>query len=911
MKAVSKLIIFVLLLSVLNTVSATPSVVKIDSDKVLNISGNRTFPVYMYSLAARDNDTVNGERDEPVNASLMKGRNFTFNAPYINPGASGSNYPYWHYTIPAFEYNNLAKWCADAQLGPNRPYMTTDGGRNMSTFFCYYQADEPEYGGTRPTLSELLTDYNNIKSVDPNHIVIQSTGGTNSNLGIYNLRNFESSSDVIQIDVYSHMPEAYLNASGIRKWWNTNGSVAAFERWVWQNPMGTDASLTDINQVADPVWAAIQANAIVTEQRELMTEELIRATAYTAITMDVKGIGFFSYKGNYRLFENQTLFNYTNNLAGEIRSFNDWLIIPTNSFRWYKHNDTTNVTFSNSYTISMPIYNINMPNFNYILKHQPGNNTWYLIVVNKGNTTVNNVGITISALTVAGSYNARMLGYEYSGSASEHKTIALSVANGVFTDSFDPYAVHIYELYKITSTSSAPIIESWSNSKNNDNANEVNINTSKSITFNATANQTITTWNWYNNGQVAGNNTRMYEASFSSGGINTISVSGTNNNGTTNTITWTVYVNQTSNTYAKIGYGGVAFSSANSAFEHTVVNKGDGKVTVGLFADNCDDGTSDWTDGWTCTDQSLRPAAGTGWSKQSLDHSDIDYYVKFKEINFRTIDLGVRADTSRNSTSMQYYLSARNDGTNISLIKYNGSWNSNQTLFSRSLNNWTYAVFKVYGNTQEGYMSLTSFDNAISSAAKSSTSYTDYATGDYIRLTGGISNLTKFDDIRVIEHNRYSGSIKSHYDVSANNQSNGIIINATTPKNTNYTVSYRQKNVSSWIPIGGVYTGNQTIPINGTKYQDTEINITLFGNGSSFPEIETIEFTREQVSDSIVFPRYDVNENSTVDMNDLTLVGQYFNEVVPFPYPRHDVNMDGQVNIYDISIVGQHFGEHF
>jgi hypothetical protein len=115
--------------------------------------------------------------------------------------------------------------------------------------------------------------------------------------------------------------------------------------------------------------------------------------------------------------------------------------------------------------------------------------------------------------------------------------------------------------------------------------------------------------------------------------------------------------------------------------------------------------------------------------------------------------------------------------------------------------------------------------------------------------------------------------------------------------------------MGSWIPIGGTYTGNKTLSISGTKYQDTEINITLFGNGTSFPDIETIEFISEQAADSNVYPRYDVDENGTVDMDDLTIVGQHFNEIVSIPYPRYDVNMDGLVNIDDITIVGQNFGE--
>jgi len=56
-------------------------------------------------------------------------------------------------------------------------------------------------------------------------------------------------------------------------------------------------------------------------------------------------------------------------------------------------------------------------------------------------------------------------------------------------------------------------------------------------------------------------------------------------------------------------------------------------------------------------------------------------------------------------------------------------------------------------------------------------------------------------------------------------------------------------------------------------------------------------------------PRYDVDDNGIVDIADLVIIGQNFNQVVTSPYPRYDVTMDGIVDIADITIVCQHFGE--
>jgi hypothetical protein len=69
-------------------------------------------------------------------------------------------------------------------------------------------------------------------------------------------------------------------------------------------------------------------------------------------------------------------------------------------------------------------------------------NTKYLFVVNKDSRPISDVKITITGLT--GAMSAKTLGLETSGSGSGGRVI--SVNNGQFMDSFDSYAVHIYEV---------------------------------------------------------------------------------------------------------------------------------------------------------------------------------------------------------------------------------------------------------------------------------------------------------------------------------------------------------------------------------------------------------------------------------------------------------------------------------
>uniref|UniRef100_UPI001AEF49B7 putative Ig domain-containing protein n=1 Tax=Methanococcoides sp. NM1 TaxID=1201013 RepID=UPI001AEF49B7 len=55
-------------------------------------------------------------------------------------------------------------------------------------------------------------------------------------------------------------------------------------------------------------------------------------------------------------------------------------------------------------------------------------------------------------------------------------------------------------------------------------------------------------------------------------------------------------------------------------------------------------------------------------------------------------------------------------------------------------------------------------------------------------------------------------------------------------------------------------------------------------------------------------PRWDVNRDGVVNIQDVTLVSQNFE--TKKPHPSWDVNLDGVVNIQDLSIVAYYFGEN-
>lgn len=84
-----------------------------------------------------------------------------------------------------------------------------------------------------------------------------------------------------------------------------------------------------------------------------------------------------------------------------------------------------------------------------------------------------------------------------------------------------------------------PSITSYSNSITNDESTIVNSTTARNVIFNITTDQLITTYNWCKNGANQNNNNDEFTTSFSLGPHN-LSVNGTNEDGTTNTITWMI-----------------------------------------------------------------------------------------------------------------------------------------------------------------------------------------------------------------------------------------------------------------------------------------------------------------------------------------------------------------------------------
>ncbi len=89
-----------------------------------------------------------------------------------------------------------------------------------------------------------------------------------------------------------------------------------------------------------------------------------------------------------------------------------------------------------------------------------------------------------------------------------------------------------------------PNITSWGNTNTSNNNLTLTIPRDTNITFNTTSNQTIDTWFWVGSTQINGSNSNESYAfkNFTMTGSQNVSVYGTNVNGSTQTIIWTVNV---------------------------------------------------------------------------------------------------------------------------------------------------------------------------------------------------------------------------------------------------------------------------------------------------------------------------------------------------------------------------------
>lgn len=129
-----------------------------------------------------------------------------------------------------------------------------------------------------------------------------------------------------------------------------------------------------------------------------------------------------------------------------------------------------------------------------------------------------------------------------------------------------------------TAIGATPYITAWHNNKTNDQSTSIGINTSEAVMFNATANQTITSWNWYKDNTLQSSTFDNFTTSWSTPGSYHIDLNATNDNGTSNAVTWFVTVQMLSVAYIPPSPVNITSTTGNFWINHTW-QAGPGNVT--------------------------------------------------------------------------------------------------------------------------------------------------------------------------------------------------------------------------------------------------------------------------------------------------------------------------------------------
>lgn len=407
----------------------------ITPDNYFEFNGKKTFIVSVNWLCSPYADSVTGENCE---TSISK-----------NPG----------FVVQI--YQNSLGGTAHTSLNNHGIYSTYDleyggddiissGWNNEPYYLGFVQTDEPEipHGNAKPngySDEELMTWFDWARTNDPQHYVwLTMCCRPANNTLAPGLKGMAKYADVLLYDTYP-------KNSRILGDWNVSMSDLLFS---WEHEVNyllyVAEEPADTSEVRKPVIPIIQANGVDLGDLEVMTNAEIRANAYLAVTTDVRGVAFWGYKTYFSpaitkpgFISNDSMRLFVNALAAELTSLNAILTLPTQAYSWEFKKDNIKVAFDPNPTKAVGGHygTRQRQKLNYILKYNSATHSSYLIVVNKDVSAVNNIQISIDGLT--GPMTATTLGLATAGSNPGR---VLPVNDGTFSDSFDGYAVHIYEI---------------------------------------------------------------------------------------------------------------------------------------------------------------------------------------------------------------------------------------------------------------------------------------------------------------------------------------------------------------------------------------------------------------------------------------------------------------------------------
>ena len=251
------------------------------------------------------------------------------------------------------------------------------------------------------------------------------------------------------------------------------------------------------------------------------------------LTVYIDGVAYTEASTNEvqaRTYGN-TYFGYSSN-AGTVKSTNGII----DSIRIYNRalsNDEINQTMNNTMVTSINFTHWHDAGAGYVIP------SFIVNMTGEINYTVEYADNASDSWTQIGGYYTANSTPEISGTTFQDTDARITLyGNGTTT----PEYVEITFVTEAAPEGAAPNITSWQNNKTVNDTLDFTINTSEEVIFNATANQTIVTWNWYKDNADQSNNYDNITLNWSAAGLKHVVVNATNANGTSASITWNVTV---------------------------------------------------------------------------------------------------------------------------------------------------------------------------------------------------------------------------------------------------------------------------------------------------------------------------------------------------------------------------------
>lgn len=411
----------------------------INPDKTISINGKRTFPIGMYYICSTTHDSKHGYESCVDSIALLP--NFT----YSQRGLP-NDMLYWDANAPLF---------ASAGISYTTDTVPSQIGirKDEAYFFGYYQS--PEEPSTPAAYENLYSRYKAIKAGDSSHPVMVSSWTYKPSGSTYDASEV---ADIIEEPLYTHKTNCGFTDRQMRVtdcavfYYFLDDFIFARERSLKTNIL-SPAGTKSIEGIEKPLFMIIEGYGMDWVDGgntwRVIPENKLRGYVYWAITAGYSGIDVWGYKfwgdgtTSFGLAHNKTIAAYYNNLAGELTSpkIQNVLLLPTLNFSWnYDVAWDNKVTFSKN-PIRATFGNWNGYALTYRLKYDATSDKYYLIVANKSNESVSPT-IRISGLS--GTRTARTMGTTGTGSSAANREI--TVKDGVFEDTFDAYAGHVYEI---------------------------------------------------------------------------------------------------------------------------------------------------------------------------------------------------------------------------------------------------------------------------------------------------------------------------------------------------------------------------------------------------------------------------------------------------------------------------------